>query len=93
LHPGDFSGQHQSAECALSFSGINGFLSAYFTKNRALVSSKPALPSKSAVCFRKGHLLQSKKPEMGAESTLEILYVIGNAIKFQIQIQMDLGEQ
>jgi hypothetical protein len=30
---------------------------------------------------------------MGAESTLKILYVIGNAIKFQIQIQMDLVEQ
>jgi hypothetical protein len=30
---------------------------------------------------------------MGAESTLKILYVIGNAIKFQIQIQMALVEQ
>jgi hypothetical protein len=93
LHPSEFLGQHQSAECGLSFSGINGFLSAYLAKNSALVSSKPALPSKLAVCFRKGHLLQSKKLEMGAESTLKKFYVIGNAIKFQIQIQMALVEQ
>ncbi len=30
---------------------------------------------------------------MGAKSTLKILYVIGNAIKFQIQIQMALVQQ
>jgi hypothetical protein len=30
---------------------------------------------------------------MGEESTLQILYVIGNATQFQIQIQMALVEQ
>jgi len=40
-----------------------------------LVSSKPALLSKSNTLSKEGHLLQFKMPEKCAESALKIHYV------------------